>query len=207
MAATTRRKSPEPLPPARQVRRANPRAPAQRYPVAEPENSFLFTHNPAAWHVLDGRVLPRLGQITLQSGAGGVYLMGDGTFNVDRAERQAFARGDQIIDPDPDDPYCVPIKVQDATGRESISYLAKWARWPVGATAPVVDTKAYADWVESLVTSGQNSPPERWAVIELRDRLEATLALQAESARPNARAVAKLTADIAAVDRYLEEGE
>ena len=44
-------------------------------------------------------------------------------------------------------------------------------------------------------------------LVELRDRLESTLALQGESARPNARAVAKLTADIAAVNRYLEEGE
>lgn len=145
--------------------------------------SLLLWHR-ERWHVLEGRVVPALGQLVLQAGVARVRQRKDGSFDVADALAHKAKRGWTLVPLDVDGPGTSYLwrPIPGVT-------LSRWERTHAGSSVVTTDVPAYADWCESLVTRGVVPPPPPYVVEDLaaRWRTEVLRLEDLSQAHPSAR--------------------
>lgn len=135
----------------------------------QPCARFLLMHDPAAWQVKFGKVLPRLSKLKLIAGVNGVlYLRGGGADHGDAVKR-AEADGRVVFKEDIDGkPYIAGYNV-----RGGVAYVERWVKPIKGSHRTKVDSKDEKQFLESLVSDGHIQPAELHVIEAMRVVLNA----------------------------------
>ena len=155
-------------------------AAAPRVPPAAP---FYFAWHPMVWHVMAGRVVPRLRTVHLSLGVNGVDIDRAGRPVPQLAVMQAQEAGWTIL------PWDV-----DGAGKPAYLYRAdnggwvsRWERLFPGSAETVADEEGYAEWCDSLVQRGIIPEPEDFVLGKLEDKLYSELGNYRKEAQTSPR--------------------
>lgn len=145
-----------------------------RVPVTPP---FLYVYNPQRWALIDGRVLPSLHKVPLMRGLNGVTKQG-GRWRLARLRDKLESQGRTMIPwewgPDGES-YVAAVDTRDRHGNILTTYVSAFSETYAGSSVLGADVKAYADWIEALITDGRLPKPQPYIVERLLTSKRAAL--------------------------------
>lgn len=181
--------------------------PLPRIPASHP---FLLAWNPSNWHVMGGKLIPRLRKVRLQPGVNRVEKSKDGRWKTGALRTHLEERGWSILpyDRGPDGSYMVQVDCEPVRGMRATAYLETWASAYPGSDQIGSDPTAYAEWCAALVEDGTIPACPPYIADRLADQYQTTLSrYQEEIGRGNSTLAAHakaLEANIAVLTAYLE---
>lgn len=168
----------------------------------EPAPPFLLMAHPAKWHVVDGKVLPRLKALPLQGGINGVRVDEKTGMIDDTQARAHFMRKGFIV-----------IELDEVPGFDSYVrkhntvkgplYLTAWERPIVTAGGPII-RRDDAGWVAFLewISDNKLPVPEPEHLGSMRDMYLARVERRASEAALKPSAAKKSEADQKIADAF-----
>ena len=176
------------------------RAPA---PLTEESPAFLFTHRAEAWHVMRGKLVPRLGKLKIAPGINGVTQdMKTEELDPRTAITTLQENGVVVIPWDVDGEgtsYLASPKDRPGT------IISRFERVYAGSRQIDSDEVAYAAWCESLVERGLIDPCPTYVL----DRLQAQKVKEIEAAERQGEKLymQRLIGDLDVIERELAKRE
>ena len=184
----------------------DPNGAAPQYPRLERTSPFLLGYHPHRWCVLEGRVIPLLGQLKIEAGFDGCEMGKKGP----RWRKAAAAwaeRGWTIIPTG----ACLPkgeSYLRSVQVRGGLAHVTRWTSCFGGSDALQVDAKGYADWIDKLFKAGELPTPLLHALESFRSRLEQDLMAVADKVATSpskANLAGRLKQDLEAVEKYIQK--
>lgn len=181
------------------------------HPLVEVRAPYILTHHPGRWAVLAGRLVPQLGKLPLVAGVERIEVeRATGRIRMAAARAKLEEEGRIVI------PYewapdgvsylqCVATK----PGRDvQETWLSVFESAHLGDGQTSTDIDAYAEWLESLVTSGKIPACQPHVIDRMLDSVRERLAVaSAELAKsggqgPIARRVELLTEQLKVLESH-----
>lgn len=135
---------------------------------------FYLVFHPERWTVMSGKLIPAFLKFPLAAGVNNVSVDRDGRINFSRARAKLEEMGRREIPWEwaPDSVSylkCVDTRPGGSTDiRET--WMSCWEDAGIGARDTSTDEEAYAEWAESLVTSGKLPPCDPSVVRRMLER-------------------------------------
>jgi hypothetical protein len=181
------------------------------YPDLQPNSKFVLAYHPGRFVVMEGRVVPSLARVSLRAGVQGVQEVGQGEGKAPLLSYedtlQQWRKGGWTIIRHTDAPngrsYLASVPV-----RGGVHYLTVFETAHIGSDRTTCNVAEYADWLDSLFLKGELASPYIQGIERMREQTRKRLDSASKQAQhsPGARAlVERLTADVAALDAYLEK--
>jgi len=152
---------------------------------------WMYCAHPARWTVIDGKVVPQLGQQVIVDGVNQVEVSQDGRIRFARCKATTEERGWSFIPFDlaPDgESYLQAIDTRpQGRGDVQTAYISVFASAYAGDSRVHPDETALAEWLESLMAAGHVSQPEPHHVSRMLENARQKLA-QAKSKQMGVRA-------------------
>lgn len=127
------------------------------YPMIDVAPPFLFAHHRRRFYIVDGRIVPELAPIPLVSGINEVVVDEGGRIHFANAQARLAERHWRIITPDkaPNGrTYLRTVETVTRDGAIAKTTITVFETAHAGESKTSWDFKAYADWLESLVSRG-----------------------------------------------------
>lgn len=166
----------------------------QALPKVAPTTAYYLTWHPQEWHVMRGRVVPRLSKLPFTVGANGVDMTRDGKIVPQLAVQMAHEKGRTVLPWKVDGPDKPAYLYQAAHG----GWVSRWERLFPGSKKTAVDEDGYSAWCESLVTRGVIPPAEDYIYDDLIDNLWSQLHNYRKDSQGSPR-IERIRADIEVV--------
>lgn len=121
---------------------------------------FVFAHHPKRWTIVDGRIVPELIRVPLQSGLNRVMVGTDGRVRMHDTRALLEQKSRVIIGPELGPGGKSYLQAVDTLSNGKIvpAVITVWETAHAGESKTEWDYGAYADWLESLVASGKIAP-------------------------------------------------
>lgn len=168
-------------------------------PNQEPNGAFFLAFSPFSWQVLDSKVVPAPRKIDVSPGVNGTGRVGVDGVSIADAKTAQEERGRFVLLPDPSKPHTDYLRRYRVAG--GWYHCERWGRPIPGTAAHRVDVAGYAAWLASLIADGHVPGPSAEALGMLLSSL--TDQREAHSRARNSERVARLTADIAVVEKAI----
>lgn len=167
---------------------------------------FVYTYHPARWTVIDGRVVPQLGQQVLVDGVNGVEITAGGRVRFSRCRAQIEDRGWQMVPYEwgpGGESYLAAVDTRpNGEGDVQTAYIPVWASAYAGDDRVYPDEATYADWLVSLIEDGKLPSPKPHQLRRMLETSKKKLAT-ASSKGMDVRSEA-LKAEVEAIEKALE---
>lgn len=139
-------------------------------PRLQPTPAFLFLFHPERWTVLHGLVVPALKKLFLRNGVNRVRQLNDGRYVLSEALALQAKRGWKPLDPMIDGEAAYLYEATDGV------WLSRWETAHAGSSKVTAKGLEYAQWLRKLIAERRISPPEPYALEELRNGLQSEIA-------------------------------
>lgn len=136
-------------------------------PMVEPRAKFLLRWHPAAWDIIGGRLLPRLGHLPVIEGVNQVGRGG----SMAGAIAGAKERGWTVIPPSIRGPGTNYLRCYPTTSGPDTHWATEWEELHPGSQHIGSDTEGYVEFLVWLVEEGHIPPPAPYVVDRIRERL------------------------------------
>lgn len=171
---------------------------------------FLLIFSPSRWCLIDGRVVPQLSQIPVVAGTNGIEQGPGGKFKFARLLSRLETEG-RILIPHAKGPggsYVREVQTRTEAGETVPTHISAFATAHAGDNRCTVDSKAYADWLESLIADKVIPGPAPHRVRRMLRETESNLfnaevALDAKPSAARHQLVRSLRRDVDSLRRLI----
>ena len=167
-----------------------------RIPATPP---FVLIFTPSRWMVMEGKLVPQLSKQPLERGVNRVDQDRQGRWRMASLNAQLEEEGRTRIPlswaPDGQS-YIQAVQTRpDGASEDVVAHVTVWESAYPGDRSTHPDTAAYAEWLESLVTSGKLPACPAQVVRRMAEQAETRAMEAAAAARRSGSGLAQIRAD------------